>query len=1095
MELKEKYLLAELINIELLQNFQEKLNEIYSFPSAVIDNEGNILTAVAWQDICTKFHRPTPLCEKDCIKSDQYILEHLHEANPSVSYQCPRGLVDNAIPIIIDGQHLANFFTGQFFLEKPDIDFFRKQALEFGFDEQEYLEAVAKVPIWSKKKVAQYLDFISEFIQMIAGFGLQSLKEKENNENIRISEERFRLLIENSSDMVTLHDSDGRYHYYSGPQKYGVKPTDVIGKTPYDFFEKDVAHNIIKQIKKTAQTGEHRKIEIYTNWQGEMTWFEENIYPLKKENNIIFVVKICSDITERKKQEMELLRAKEKAVEKEILNNKLLANISDVIVIIDHERNTQYKSPNVEKLFGWKPEELIGNNAFENVHPDDIEQARIFIDSIYSESNKSGTTEVQYRHKNGNYVWIKFTATNLLHDPVINGILGNYHEISDKKKSEIELLKAREKTNKYTEMIISSQSVANICSYSTNLIEDDIDKSVWECSPEFYKIFGIDETYPHTIAGWAEFIHPDFREELVAYHESVIKNRSSFNKEYKIIRINDGIERWVRGTGELVYDKHRNPVRMYGAIQDITEIKKTEDDLIKAKEKAEENEEKLIEAQKLSHVGSWEYYIETGMVFWSKELYSIFERSNNLPAPKYNEQQSFYTAESFIKLDKVVQDCIQKEIPYEIELDIITSSGGVKQIISKGHVKKDEKGKIIGSYGTAQDITMQKKLERELIISKEKAEEANRLKTEFLNNMSHEIRTPMNGIIGFSEMLDKPDISDEKRKYFSKLVQNSSQQLLRIIDDILEISVLETKQERLNETEFCLNDLLMELFSIFNLKSKERNIPLYLEKAYCDDKSHILSDRTKIIKILSNLLENSLKFTNKGFIEFGYYIEKSNLIFYVKDTGIGIAPKKHEIIFERFAQEDKEISSNHGGLGLGLSICKENAQLLSGNLTLESEKGKGSTFYLTIPYNPVKIANDNAKKTSNDNNIDDKYTILVAEDEEVNYLYIEVLFEEEFDGNYNLIHAKNGKEAVETCTSNHNIDLVLMDIKMPVMGGLEAAEKIKSKLPSLPIIAQTAYSTESDKKLALKHGCDEFISKPINKEKLFGLINKYLKIK
>ncbi len=643
------------------------------------------------------------------------------------------------------------------------------------------------------------------------------------------------------------------------------------------------------------------------------------------------------------------------------MKNKLVANIGDVIVIIDHEGNNRYKSPNVEKLFGWMPEELIGNNAFDNVHPDDIEQARIFIDSLLSESNKTGTTEVRYKHKNGNYIWIEFTGCNLLHDPIINGILGNYHDISQRKIVELELIKAQEKANKYTEMILSSQSVANICSYSTNLIEEDLEKSIWECSPEFYKLFGIDETYPHTIAGWAGFIHPEFRKELVAYHESVVKTRSSFNKEYKIIRINDGAERWVHGTGELMYDNNGKPVRMHGAIQDITEIKKAEEELIKAKEKAEE---------------------------------------------------------------------------------------------------------------------------------------ANRLKTEFLNNMSHEIRTPMNGIIGFSQMLDKPNISDEKRKYYSKIVQNASQQLLRIIDDILDISTLETKQEKLNETAFCLNDLLMELFSIFNLKSKERNIPLYLKKALHDNQSHILSDKTKLNKIISNLLENALKFTSDGFIEFGYYLEKSNIILYVKDTGIGISPKNHEIVFERFSQEDKEISRKHGGLGLGLSICKENAQLLGGDISIESEKGKGSTFYVTIPYKPTRIENDNTKKSLDEiKKSAEKYTILVAEDEEVNYLYIEVLFEDEMEGNYNLIHAKNGKEAFEICTSNNNIDLVLMDIKMPIMNGHEATEKIKARFPNLPIIAQTAYSTETDKKLALKHGCDDFISKPINKEKLFGLINKYLNVR
>ncbi|ASB48254.1 PAS domain S-box protein [Alkalitalea saponilacus] len=406
----------------------------------------------------------------------------------------------------------------------------------------------------------------------------------------------------------------------------------------------------------------------------------------------------------------------------------------------------------------------------------------------------------------------------------------------------------------------------------------------------------------------------------------------------------------------------------------------------------------------------------------------------------------------------------------------------------------NSEGEITNFVSIMEDITERKKMLEELVSAKEKAEQSDRLKTEFLNNMSHEIRTPMNGIIGFSDMLDEPNLPEERRRYYSKIIQNSSHQLLRIIDDILEIATLETKQEKTHKTEFNLNDFLMELFSIFNLKSKERNIPLYLKKALHDDQSYIISDKTKLNKIISNLLENALKFTSNGFIEFGYCVENELFKIFVKDTGIGIAPKNHQMVFERFSQEDEEVSNKHGGLGLGLSISKENAQLLGGNITLESEKSKGSTFIVSIPYIPGR-KNEITNNSYEHSKAIKKQTILVAEDEEVNYLFIQALFEAETDGNYNLIHAKNGQEVLDICLKNKNIDIVLMDIKMPVMNGLKATEKIKSKLPKLPIIAQTAYSTEYDKKLALEHGCDDFISKPIEKAKLLELISKYMHIK
>ncbi len=261
-----------------------------------------------------------------------------------------------------------------------------------------------------------------------------------------------------------------------------------------------------------------------------------------------------------------------------------------------------------------------------------------------------------------------------------------------------------------------------------------------------------------------------------------------------------------------------------------------------------------------------------------------------------------------------------------------------------------ENNTVQGIIGIGRDITMRIQTRKELLRAKEKAEESDQLKSTFLSNLSHEIRTPMNGIIGFADLLIGENLSIQQQKKYINIIQSSGRQLVRIIDDILEISRLETRQVKPQLSEICLNHLLAELFSIFELQSNQKNIHLILKMGLSDKDSCLNTDLTKLRKILSNLLENAIRYTHEGFVEFGYFCENNELLLYVKDSGIGIAKDKQDIIFERFKQADIERSQKAGGLGLGLSIARENTELLGGIISVESAPGKGTTFRVQLPF-------------------------------------------------------------------------------------------------------------------------------------------------
>lgn len=383
--------------------------------------------------------------------------------------------------------------------------------------------------------------------------------------------------------------------------------------------------------------------------------------------------------------------------------------------------------------------------------------------------------------------------------------------------------------------------------------------------------------------------------------------------------------------------------------------------------------------------------------------------------------------------------------------------------------------------------------EEQLIKAKEHAEESDRLKSAFLANMSHEVRTPMNAIIGFTDLLDEPGLSSEEALKFRRIIKDRSKDLLNIINDILDISKIEAGQMVLHEESSDLHVLFTELFDLYGLEQRnnDKSIEFRTKFDVPVNKRTVITDIDRLRQILGNLINNAFKFTEKGHIEVGCKFQDNNtLLFYVEDTGVGISKAKKEIVFERFRQaEDSYLTSTTGGTGLGLSISKGLVELLGGEIWVDSEENKGSTFYFTIPYKstrPVRLKKQQAK--SNKYQWSNKY-LLIVEDDITNIEYFHEVFT---NTDINLLIAEDGESAKRIIEENTSINLVLMDIRLPDINGFDLTRFVKSKFPDLPVIAQTAFASEEDKAKCFEAGCDDFISKPINITDLFNLLNKYL---
>ncbi len=577
-----------------------------------------------------------------------------------------------------------------------------------------------------------------------------------------------------------------------------------------------------------------------------------------------------------------------------------------------------------------------------------------------------------------------------------------------------------------------------------------------------YKIFEIDEDATVSNEKFLSLIHPLDKKRVEEKINKTKIDGTEYSDIYRIIT-DKGNLKYIFSTAYILRDEDGNVLKYSGLNFDRTDEYKNNLDL-------KDLNQRFKIAVESGNIGVWDFDYQNNILEWNEPMFEIYEVEKNEFNHTIQAWEKIVHPEDLAKTNENLYNAIRFDGLYNTIFRINTKSGKLKYIDAYGKIIKDNDGNHIKISGVNIDITNSVNEQLELKKAKELAEENDKLKTAFLHNISHEIRTPLNGIIGFTHFLTEDIISQEEKIEFEKLIKNSANRLIQVIDDIIDLSMIETGQIELKKQLFDLNGVVDDVYVLYKDRMKEKG----LDFKYSYDASQsvqLFSDSKYILKILSHLLHNALKFTNSGVVELSYKLNGKKVQFKVKDSGIGIEDTIKNKIYERFVQGDNEVNRNYEGAGIGLTLCKELVEKLGGEIWFESQYNVGSTFYFELPLR------------ENDENY-----ILIAEDNDTSFTFLKILLKK---SGYNIIRALNGKEAVEMCES-HNIDLILMDMKMPIMSGYEATEIIRRTYKNLPVIAVTADAVEPLVDKALKAGCNSHLAKPIEPKILLTEIKKYL---
>jgi len=892
---------------------------------------------------------------------------------------------------------------------------------------------------------------------------IQDITENRNAEKaLKKSEEKYRLLYENAGIGIGYYKVDGTIISFNNiaAQNMNGVPEDFNGKSILDIFPKPEADFYYDRINKAVASENPVVYEDEISLKNGVKYFLSTFMRIVNANGEIEGIQILSqDISERKS-------AEDRAIKIGQHYQALIEKAPDGIVLIDSQGNFRYISPAAKRMFGYSPTDEISGNPADYTHPDDVQRVLYELGKILEDPTYVPSIEYRFIDKYGRWHWIETTFSNLLANPNVESIVLNFHDITERKLSEAMFKDIVEKNPMSIQIL-------------------DINGYPIQINPAHTKLFGVVPPSDYSVLKDPQLLSLGFEKlfERIRKGEVVYFPDSYYNVHDVDPSFPDSAV-WVKALGFTLNDINGNPDKIVLLHENITERKNAEallNDII---------ENNPLSIQVVDKDG---YTIRGNPAF--------IELFGSVPPPEFSIFEDLKSKSP--DLEKLVSRVKNGEMVHLPDIyfnahDAIDEAPDIPLWIrALIFPLKDSSGKPERFVFMHENITERKIAEQELIKAKEHAEESDRLKSAFLANMSHEIRTPMNGILGFSELLKNPGLTGKQQQEYIGIIEKSGARMLNIINDIVDISKIEAGLMNVSIRETDINEKIEYIYMFFKPQVEEKGMQLLYRNSLPQNEAIIKTDNEKVNSILTNLVKNAIKFSEEGSIEFGYERRGNDLEFFVKDTGIGISKERQEAIFERFIQADISDRMARQGAGLGLSISKAYVEMLGGKIRVESEPGRGSVFYFTLPYNNKPDEKGTQERTVPEQNEKNQIKpeiqglkIVIAEDDETSELLISINIKE---FSKEIIKVRTGNEVVEVCRRNPDIDLVLMDIQMPGMNGYEATRLIRQFDQNVIIIAQTAFGLTGDKEKAIEAGCNDYISKPIKKDKLLVLIDKYFR--